>query len=653
MTNSISFEKNQNLSNVPSSNIQTRINEGQNFGAIDKQKLQQDALELKKEAENNAKENFIFRMLKGLGINDPKKFFKALGLTLATVVGFALLGNKTANKMASAGLKVDDLLLNDKIYQGVSSFFKSAKEKIVKTLTSFELGKKIQKSQTIDRAKPRTDMARGYGRGFVSIFSLTPVDVLKKGLGDDIGDIEKAAKKLKPLVGDEAANIVKKLQTCNDNREFCSEFSKAIRKNFNCQNDNKKFYEILKKLQKGEDDFAGLFTQVDMVEKGFTRPIGSWWPVNLIDSVVKKVTKGKHRFCRGNLGDSLIKYNVAAGSLADTKIGSLVQKSILIPSESISNFVNDKSGMGVFLCSSIMSLYGNVLDAPKDKRIPTVADDFIGTVGSIAISTPMAFATTYGLASLKNLDLKDANLLTKILGYPLKGIGKFFGMGLGETTNGILKQNEKTWKNFLPRKFGGFMRFAMILMVLSPLFAKPIRAIIHKIFGKPYDPNEEEKKKQLEAQRNQMIPELGITQGEFMDKVQKNPSALQQLQTNPKLAMLINQNPKLILDLLDGKDLSNVKLQKPSAISPANKQFIDRQKMNQNAVQNNNYALNKAPKTNTNSNNQNNEITDSATYIPSSEAVKTSTTLSKEAQTKYDEIMNNADKSLKRAEQYI
>ena len=126
MTNSISFEKNQNLSNVPSSNIQTRINEGQNFGAIDKQKLQQDALELKKEAENNAKENFIFRMLKGLGINDPKKFFKALGLTLATVVGFALLGNKTANKMASAGLKVDDLLLNNKIYQGVSSFFKSA-----------------------------------------------------------------------------------------------------------------------------------------------------------------------------------------------------------------------------------------------------------------------------------------------------------------------------------------------------------------------------------------------------------------------------------------------------------------------------------------------------------------------------------------------
>jgi uncharacterized ion transporter superfamily protein YfcC len=61
------------------------------------------------------------------------------------------------------------------------------------------------------------------------------------------------------------------------------------------------------------------------------------------------------------------------------------------------------------------------------------------------------------------------------------------------------------------------------MFVFSPIFSKPINAAIHKIFGKPYDPDEAQKAKELEAQKAQVIPELGITQGELMEKIEKNP----------------------------------------------------------------------------------------------------------------------------------
>ncbi len=51
-------------------------------------------------------------------------------------------------------------------------------------------------------------------------------------------------------------------------------------------------------------------------------------------------------------------------------MGSFVQQSLLFPTEAISNFVNDKSGLGFFLCGMIMNLYNNVQDAPKDKKLP-------------------------------------------------------------------------------------------------------------------------------------------------------------------------------------------------------------------------------------------------------------------------------------------
>ena len=53
---------------------------------------------------------------------------------------------------------------------------------------------------------------------------------------------------------------------------------------------------------------------------------------------------------------------------------------------------------------------------------------------------------------------------------------------------------------------------------------------------------------------------------------------------------------------------------------------------------------------NTNNTNQN---ADSATYIPSSAFVASSTTLSPEQKSKYDALMASSDKALKAAERYI
>ena len=52
-----------------------------------------------------------------------EKFLTTAFLTLATVVGLAVLGNKSSNFMASLGQKVDDKLLNKKWYQNLEKFF--------------------------------------------------------------------------------------------------------------------------------------------------------------------------------------------------------------------------------------------------------------------------------------------------------------------------------------------------------------------------------------------------------------------------------------------------------------------------------------------------------------------------------------------------
>ena len=490
-----------------------------NFGAIDTEKLKQDTTEIAQKTGEQIKENWVFRTLRNtFGVKEPKKFLISLGATLATVVGCAFIGNKLASKTAKLGLKVDDKILGT----GRDSIIARAKNHLA--VSKSRIGNFIRRhSKTADdiadtlknrHAKPKSDMTRGYGRGFVSIFSLTPVDILKKAFAKDVqifnGKGNATAKKeaylrIKKSVGklvgkDKAAEFTQQILGISkkpmENRELCESFSTAMRNKFGCGADNAKFLDILESLKKGNIDGLDVseFTNVNMKGGGF---ISAWWPVNLINKAISIVTRKPSNFGRGYLGDSLIKFNAVNGTLADSTLGRLAQKSVIVPTESISNFVNDKSGLGVLLCSSIMSTYNNAQDAPKGQKTATIADDFVGTIGSIAIATPLAFKTTYGLASLQNL--KGSSFITKAL----KGIGKIFGIGLDKiAADGSKIANTSKFKGFV----GGGLRFAAIMFVFSSLFSKPIRAGIHKIFGKPYTADSKDNNNNSQQARTDMQP---------------------------------------------------------------------------------------------------------------------------------------------------
>ena len=695
---------NVSLQNNPNINQQQRVLEKQanqpEFSAIDKEKIKQDTLEIAQQGHEAVKENWVFSTLRNVfHIEDPKKFLTSLGLTLGTVVGLAYLGNKSVGKMADLGLKVDDMLANNKLYQSMSQLFKTAKNKTVDTLSQSKTMSEVFDAVKNRKATPKADLTRGYGRGFVSIFSLTPVDIIKTALekkrsaaltelseklgketpkfvellGKDsnsaldilqkiygensakaqqiIDDIT-GFKTVSKLVGEnKAQNFLNQIlgsEGIKDNRKFCSEITTAIAENFGLK-DKKALKAFFDELKEGSYEFNAQridFSELTGVTMDKGGLIGAWWPVNIINSIGKKIFKGSWKeFGKGNLGDSLTKFNIVNGSLADTKIGSLVQKSILVPTESISNFVNDKSGLGAFLCASIMSLYNNVQDAPNDKKVATVADDYIGTMGSIAISTPMAFATTYGLASLKNLE--GTTITSKIL----KNIGKFFGMGLDK----IAKDGTviKGTTNPIIRFTGGALRFVLIMFVFSNMFSKPIRGAIHKIFGKPYDKAEEQKKAELEAQKNKVIPELGITNGEFLQKMQNNPEAIKKIQSDPKLAEELNKNPKLLLDFLDGKEI-NFSASANSSIPQNNEIQLQMSPYNTQFIKNRMNSLNKTPENTTkNIQETKSQPIDTATYIPSSDFIAPTSLYSNEEMDKINKVMQNADKALKRAEKYI
>ena len=293
--------------------------------------------------------------------------------------------------------------------------------------------------------------------------------------------------------------------------------------------------------------------------------------------------------------------------------------------------------MNLFLAPMIVSLYNTVQDAPKEKKAATLADDFVGSIGTLAISTPLAFGTTYGLASLKNLEGKTFG--SKIL----KTIGKFFGAGLKFENGQVLKDSGKFG---IKGAFGGTLRFVLSMLVFSSIFSKPIRAGIHKIFGKPYDEAEEKQKQALEAQKNEIIPGFNITYAELEEKARKNPQVIQRLQTDPIFAQEMLQNPQKLLAALDGKEIQTKP--KDKLLSPAN-QMLTMQKANTQAQNKTNVSV-----ASNKQNNQTQQLTqDTATYIPSSAFTAKASTLSQEQAQEYADIMARADKVLKNAEKYI
>ena len=766
--NTINFTNNIQ-SNSLSSEVNRRLEDKENFTALDKEQLKQDTINLAKNTHEQVKDNFIFRILRNtFGVEDPKKFLISAGLTIITTLSFAALGNKFNKQIIGFSHKIDDFIGNNQLTKNISSKISCAKKGIVDFLNKFNFTKDLIETFTKRKAHPVQSIAITTGpkaqfsncvndasQALHLKFHSKDYNDIKKALGDslfnknkkrilgflgelassknikkelsdlysakglDDAEIKKFALKLadieenysgflkkeqgeqltaevfegiKKLIGvddetasdifkklkqitnyesiistfeknigkEKASELLKKLESndkafekslrnlvgdndfeyflnnfmniSNDENRanFARKLTEAIAKKNGCDiKDKKALTEILWKLRSG--DLGKEYTSITMNREGF---LSSWLPVNIIDSIGSKIFKDKWKpFGKGNLGDTLIKFNMSDGALAQTTAGKLAQKFPLYLGESVSNNVADLATINLLITiPAMMSTFNTTQEAPKEQKVATLANEFVGSLGQFVFSLPLAIGATYGIATLKNLKGNS----------PLKWLGQIIGMGLPtKLANGQIKQT----KSFPLRFLGGAFRLFLVLGIFSPKISKVISTTVQKIFGKPYDANEAAKEKQLQEQRNTVIPELGITQGELNDKIEANPNAIAKLQKDPMLLREIQKDPKKILDILDGKEIQTKP--KDKLLSPANlnltkntnnkrELFNDKQQVQQEQqVQSEEY-----------------KIKDTATYIPSSEFTVKPTLNDIQIQ-EYQRLMNDSDKILKKAEEYI
>lgn len=107
-------------------------------------------------------------------------------------------------------------------------------------------------------------------------------------------------------------------------------------------------------------------------------------------------------------------------------------------------------------------------------------------------------------SALKNAEgiVKNSNI--KWWEKPFKGIGRLLTTGMerfkpimdtsGKEAGKVALNGLKKVKHFLGGFPGGAMRFALVLMAITPILVKPITAISRKIFGEPVKPEEENAK---------------------------------------------------------------------------------------------------------------------------------------------------------------
>jgi len=182
-----------NTQNI-SPQMQQRLESGENFTAIDKEKLKQDTVEI---TQNAVKENFVFKILRNtFGVKDPKKFLTSLGLTTVTVIGFATAGNMSVKKMTQLGLNVDEILGKNGLYQSITSFFKKGTDGIGNFFKKFKTVNDVVDTLKNKMVKPIQQFAKGTGQGIKIQFAYTIPDVLEalplKAQGDTYKNLRKA-----------------------------------------------------------------------------------------------------------------------------------------------------------------------------------------------------------------------------------------------------------------------------------------------------------------------------------------------------------------------------------------------------------------------------------------------------------------------------
>ena len=534
---------------------------------LNKEKSKQNNQDIVNKTKEHVSENIVFRTLRSSGVNDPKKFLISLIGTIVTVVSVAILGNKLTTPAAKLGNSIDNFLTGDniigKLRNGVVDFLQKGKDYIKNLIPTPKFVYNI-KNALKNPVKPRWQIARGYENGAKGVFSNTIIETITNAVNHDK---QSAISTLSNLLGGNQikANALVRKMAKTPNVKFADDLISEIAKANNCEGDTEKLRIVFEKLSKGE--FGSGLNNINMTHKGILNALGSWWPAEIINKFYKGIHKKDCGYLKGNLGDSLIKYASIRGKLAKTLPAKIVQIIPPLVGDQVSNFVNDKSLFGILLCKNLISNFNILQEAPDDKKIPTALNDAVSGSLSWLVAMPVSYGIVYSLASLGKMQGKG--FVTSLL----RGVGKIFALGLDKTsTLGGLKGI-----------VGGLGRLLLIMGVLQPFIGKKIDSLCSKIFGKPYDPREAQKQKEIEKEMNTIIPELGITQGELLDKLNKNPDLDKILEETPELAGEIQKNPKKLLDVLDGK-VNSPKSKQKIIMSPANQKLINKKQSVQSGL---------------------------------------------------------------------
>ena len=538
MENAISTIHSSNLSPI----LKAKLSSSNACAEADNKKQNIESEKIKSKLYEEIKNSQIAAGLNtvyGIDFDKPKKTLISIACSVAAVVVFGILGNKLTKPAAKLANEVDAVLLGDNILG-------KTRGKIADYLNKgLDAVKQMPKPKLIENAKQalknpvkqKWNLFRGLENGAKGLFSNTIVETIDTAMEKNKDNTLKTLKNL--FNGDiEKVNKLLELKTTMPKVQLADKLIDEIAAANNCVGDTRKLTQVFEKISNGK--FGDGLINVKMDKGGF---FGSWWPANFINGIYKKITKTDCKYLQADLGDSLIKYAAVRGKLAKTLPAKIIQIVPPLVGDQISNFVNDKSGFGIFLCLNLVNNFNNLQDAPKEKRVTTAVNDAVSGSLSWLINFPLAYGAIYSLASLSKMEGND--ILTKLT----RGVGKFVAIGL-----------DKPGKfGGLSGVFGGLMRFGLFFFVFTPFIGKQINKLCAKIFGKPYDSEEAERLRKIQEEKNKIIPELGITQGELEEKIMNNPKAIQTLEEDSELAQKIIQNPKLLVDLLDGKEIKDEK----------------------------------------------------------------------------------------------
>ena len=393
-----------------------------------------------------------------------KKTIIAAALSVATVVGVTMGVNKNINKIWQAGEKVDALLQNNKLYNKAVELGKKVAEK--NPLKKSKLVQDIKNvASSANRIQPKNQMAKMSVLGPKGIFSLTSSEVLN-GIAKTCGNEAKFVEYLEALVGKDAKICGK---TINEVAKACMK-GDMVGESFKFSTD----------LMNSIKSQHGLKTTEDML-KFFDGLKNGQIGKNTFEFAKNVKVKGWAPGTRGNLGESLKKFAIMEGQSAKTTAGRFIQQSPLILAESIGNCINDRSMFGIMLGATYLPQnFKDAQDAPKGKKVKTVAAEFISSAASWAIGMATAGKLVYSAASLKNL--KSTGAAANVL----KKIGNIAATGL--TEGGKVK-------GFV----GGAMRLAGV-MFLSSKISTPIDNFVKKSFGLPTEKEKQEAEKLKEQQ---------------------------------------------------------------------------------------------------------------------------------------------------------